>query len=87
MARETIDYWLNTLPEPYRTRALRERERAPIHSPERTEENVANALDQGFYWDRAQEREDFWNTLYEFLEEGESLPPPVSFPLPWPKTK
>jgi hypothetical protein len=85
MASETIDYWLTTLPEPYRTRALREIERAPIHSPERTEENAATALEHSFYWHRAQEREDFWNALYELLEEDEPIPPPVSFPSPWPR--
>jgi hypothetical protein len=86
----TGEEYFALLPEPYRSRAI-EAFRSEANKSALTygEYSLSDALDNGFVWEQTVEGFRFWYVLYTRLDDGDAIPPPVSFPLPlpWPAKK
>ncbi len=65
----TIEQYLETLPEPYRTQALNntKKYRFPIISDYSSD--VREAVDLGIRWDQTPEGDEYWWKFYEQLCE------------------
>jgi len=81
----TGEEYFALLPEPYRSRAL-EAYRSGANASALTygDYRLPDALNNGFRWSATIEGSRFWDVIYDYLDEGFTLPPPVSFPIPWP---
>ena len=76
------------LPEPYQSRAIEAfRSEANKSALAYGRYNLSDALDCGFVWEQTVEGHRFWDVIYDCLDDGDAIPPPVSFPLPWPRKK
>jgi hypothetical protein len=86
MAREvdTVKIRLGALPEPYRTKALIGVNTSPLDEA-LDSDSIEDVIRHGFYWSGTNEGHAFWSRVADILNKDEPLPPPVSFPLPWPR--
>lgn len=73
---QTIKKWLETLPEPYRARALKN---ADVEDLENEFDSLGMALQEAFHWHRSPEGAPFWGQVLAWIEWQEHLPslPPI----------
>lgn len=71
MKQKTIKQWLNTLPEPLKSEALKTNKK---YGQVWQDYNnyLSSAILNGFWWDKAESGEDFWYSLYRALLEAEN---------------
>lgn len=65
---KSIGWWLNRLPEPYRTEALDNAESSKI--PE-IKKSISAAIIGAFIWAKTQQGRDYWNNVWLAAARGE----------------
>ena len=65
---KTIKEWLNTLKEPYKSKALRQ---TNSYTSKETTNCISNALYKAFDWSDSQEGWEYWKDLASSLENIE----------------
>ena len=65
---KTVKQWLNTLKEPYKSKALNNLQKEVINVKVIS---ISKALKQSFDWDNSQEGWEYWNDLTSSLENIE----------------
>ena len=65
---ETVKEWLETLPEPYRSQAIKNNNYSGNNRQVRA---LADAIDSAFDWDITDEGQDYWEEVYEKAGWGE----------------
>jgi hypothetical protein len=65
---KTVKDWLNTLKEPYKSKALNNLQKEVINVKVIS---ISKALKQSFDWDNSQEGWEYWNDLASSLENIE----------------
>ena len=65
---KTVKQWLNTLKEPYKSKALNNLQKEVINVKVIS---ISKALKQSFNWDNSQEGWEYWNDLTSSLENIE----------------
>jgi len=63
---KTIGWWLNQLPEPYRTQALTNWKKDFSYKSNKLFDSVWEAILQGFIWGETPEGRDYWADYYHF---------------------
>jgi hypothetical protein len=72
METKTILEWLNTLPSPIKERAVRNYD--PNCSRNHDRNNVTEALEWAFWWDKSPEGNDYWYKVFNgYYTEAEAL--------------
>jgi hypothetical protein len=66
MESKTIKEYLETLPEPYRSQALKNTYK--IHLDEAGKDSVGHALKSAFFWESSPEGHDYWENFYHSLK-------------------
>lgn len=64
MANKTIEEWLNELPEPYKTNAIKN---TPEFNKQLLVDSITMALRKGFSWDYTPQGFIYWADLYFHL--------------------
>lgn len=60
------------LPEPYRSKAIDERRKANAQwKSNKTAEDLANAISDGFFWKKTQEGDEYWLGIFHRAIAGE----------------
>lgn len=68
----TIEEWLGMLPEPYRSKALVEREKtSEHHNANKTAKDLIEALEDGFSWEFSSDGFEYWIRVRDRAEAGE----------------
>ena len=62
---KTINYYLNQLPEPYRSQSIENADELSLNS---FATNLINALDSSFIWEDSNEGHKYWNNLSKGLQ-------------------
>jgi hypothetical protein len=75
---------VSQLPEPYRKRAIDNLRSLPRYHEISSPMSATGAIMNGFMWSETPEGMRFWDALYFRLCCENPIPPPVSFPIPWP---
>ena len=65
---KTIKQWLETLPSPIREKALAN---LYIGKEDKEEENLSDALCEGFGWREAKEGKDYWKAINKIIQAGD----------------
>lgn len=68
---KTIREWLETLPEPYRTKALGQMDHYAVNN---MHSSISDALWDTFNWVTTPEVGDYWFALYNHFTTGSLLP-------------
>jgi hypothetical protein len=72
---KTIRQWLETLPEPYRSAAIRNAENDVPTTIEEQCDSLSEALSNSAYWSKTPEGHDYWGELYDRLCHEEAVTP------------
>lgn len=67
---KTIEQHLQTLPEPYRTLALKNADKEDL---DKEYETLPEALKDAFHWNKAPEGGDFWSQVDNWAEWQEEM--------------
>ena len=81
---KTIRQWLEELPEPYKSVALRNAEDDVSRAIDDNVEHMSVALSRGFIWRESPEGSAFWRSVFYHYLTSTPLPP---YPSHLPKTK
>lgn len=77
---KTVEQWLKTLPEPYKSNALAYAKKEG--TLKYLAHNESHSIDIGFIWAKTKEKHRFWVNVYNALKDKTPLPPfPKSTPV------
>lgn len=69
---KTIEEFLSALPEPYRSKALEERQKAGSYwKGNKTANSLPGALSRAFDWQASNDGHDYWRDIKRRVESGE----------------